>query len=176
MHLINNKPIKIHNTMKNIKNYILPALASAMFFTACNEQAAAPSQADIDAQVEAKIKSTTEQWKADCDKRIMDAAQLKKDSILVKMGKQAAPAPAAPQKPKTNTPPKNNTGGVKTPPPPPPPPPPAPAPEKPKGLKSLSDQAKETETKGLKSLSDQSKNEQKGDNSKGGLKALQDKK
>lgn len=161
--------------MKNIKNYILPAIASAMFFTACNEQATAPSQAEIDAQVEAKIKSTTEQWKADCDKKIMDAAQLKKDSILVKMGNQT-PAPVTPAKPKTATPPKNNTGGVKTPPPPPPPPPPTPAPEKPKGLKSLSDQAKETETKGLKSLSDQSKNEQKGENNRGGLKSLQDKK
>jgi hypothetical protein len=86
------------NRMKKLSFLIIPA--TAMFFVACNTEAPAPSQADIDAQVEAKVKAATDQLKAECDSRIMAAAQLKKDSILVKMGSKPAPAPA----PKPSTP------------------------------------------------------------------------
>lgn len=89
--------------MKKIQYIIVPALA-LMMFAACNTEVKGPSQAEIDAQVDAKVKSATEQLKAECDSRIMTAAQLKKDSILVKLGKQK-PAPAAPAK---TTPPKQN--------------------------------------------------------------------
>ena len=108
--------------MKKLSFLIIPA--TAMFFVACNTEAPAPSQADIDAQVEAKVKAATDQLKAECDSRIMAAAQLKKDSILVKMGSKPAPAPAPAPKP-APAPTKPPVKPVKpTPPPPPPPAPP----------------------------------------------------
>lgn len=107
--------------MKKLSFLIIPA--TAMFFVACNTEAPAPSQADIDAQVEAKVKAATDQLKAECDSRIMAAAQLKKDSILVKMGSKPAPAPAPKPAPAPTKPPVKP---VK----PTPPPPPAPAPVK----------------------------------------------
>ena len=67
--------------MKTIKYIITPALA-AFIFTACNNEVKGPSQAEIDTQVEAKVKAATDQLKADCDSRIMQAAQMKADSIL----------------------------------------------------------------------------------------------
>ncbi len=79
--------------MKEIKYIIAPAIALFMF-AACNTEVKGPSQAELDAQVDAKVKSATDQLKSECDSRIMSAAQLKKDSILVKLGKQK-PAPAA---------------------------------------------------------------------------------
>lgn len=96
--------------MKNLKYILVPALAGIMF-ASCNNEAQGPTQAEIDAQVEAKVKDATDKMKADCDAQIMNAAQLKKDSILVKMGKMKAPpappkAPAAPAPPKTGGPTK----------------------------------------------------------------------
>ncbi len=100
--------------MKKIQYIIVPALALCMF-AACNTEVKGPSQAELDAQVDAKVKSATDQLKSECDSRIMTAAQLKKDSILVKLGKQKpapvaakpAPAPKAPVKaPVKPTPPK----------------------------------------------------------------------
>ena len=76
--------------MKNLKYILVPALAGILF-ASCNSEAQGPSQAEIDAQVEAKVKDATDKMKADCDLQIMNAAQLKKDSILVKMGKMKAP-------------------------------------------------------------------------------------
>ncbi len=160
---------------------ILPVLAG-IFFTACNEGTQAPSQSEIDQQVEAKVKEATDKLKADCDAQIMNAAQQKKDSILVRLGNRAnttapkavptpAPKPApkpTPAPPKTKEPtkqaPVQNVPQPK---------------EQPKGLKSLSDQNKQESGKsgGLKSLSDQNKaqeaNKQQGG---GGLKSLRDNK
>ncbi len=91
--------------MKNLKYILVPALAGILF-ASCNSEAQGPSQAEIDAQVEAKVKDATDKMKADCDLQIMNAAQLKKDSILVKMGKMKAPTapPKAPATPKSPTP------------------------------------------------------------------------
>lgn len=154
--------------MKKLQYIIVPALAG-LFFTACNNEPKGPSQAELDTQVEAKVKATQDQLKADCDTRLMQAAQLKADSMLVKMVNKKSPAPAkvvsAPG-PKNTTPqpPKQTT--------------PPPVKDKPKGLKSLSDQAKQESGKGggLKSLSDQTKKEaaEKTPTKKGGLKSLSD--
>ncbi len=112
--------------MKNLKYILIPAL-TGFFFTACNTEPVGPSAAELDTQVEAKVKSATDQLKAECDSRLMQAAQLKADSVLAKVKKvapkpatPAAKAPVAPKTPpKAPTPPKTKT-------PPPPPPPPAP--------------------------------------------------
>lgn len=155
--------------MKKIQYIFAPAIVLA-FLASCNSAPQGPSQAEIDTQVEAKVKAATEQLKAECDSRIMAAAQLKKDSILVKMGMQKA-APAAKAAGKTD---KEKTP-IKVVPPPQPAPAPAPAPEKPKGLKGLSDQAKKDQgtTQGLKGLSDQEKAKTT-ETKKGGLKGLSD--
>lgn len=101
--------------MKNLKYIIVPALAAFMF-TACNNEVKGPSQAELDTQVEAKVKAATDQLKADCDSRIMQAALMKADSMIAKTaGKKvaapvAAPKPAAPApKPVTTTKPKTTT-------------------------------------------------------------------
>lgn len=115
--------------MKNLKYIIVPALAAFMF-TACNNEVKGPTQAEIDTQVELKVKAATDQLKADCDNRIMQAAQLKADSILAKTASQqveasapVAPAPKPAPKPTTKLTPKpevktnpkadrfNNNGG-----------------------------------------------------------------
>jgi hypothetical protein len=99
--------------MKNLKYIIVPAL-SAFMFTACNNEVKGPTQAEIDTQVEVKVKAATDQLKADCDSRIMEAAQLKADSMMAKtvtkkvepsapVAKPAAPAPK-PTTPKVTTP------------------------------------------------------------------------
>jgi hypothetical protein len=85
--------------MKSIKYIITPVLA-AFLFTACNNEVKGPSQADIDTQVEAKVKAATDQLKADCDNQIMQAAQIKADSILANVASKkevstVAPKPAA---------------------------------------------------------------------------------
>lgn len=111
--------------MKNLKYIIVPALAAFMF-TACNNEVKGPTQAEIDTQVELKVKAATDQLKADCDNRIMQAAQLKADSILAKtetkkveasvpVAKPVAPAPK-PTTPKVTTPVKSQTiesGGMR---------------------------------------------------------------
>ncbi|KXK43957.1 MAG: hypothetical protein UZ11_BCD004000394 [Bacteroidetes bacterium OLB11] len=159
---------------------ILPVLAG-IFFTACNEGTQAPSQSEIDQQVEAKVKEATDKLKADCDAQIMNAAQQKKDSILVRLGKatttvtKVVPAPAPKPAPKpTTAPPKTKEPTKEA------PVQNVPQPkEQPKGIKSLSDQNKQESGKsgGIKSLSDQNKaqeaNKQQGG---GGLKSLRDNK
>jgi hypothetical protein len=164
---------KKFKTMKKIQYIIVPALALCMF-AACNTEVKGPSQAELDAQVDAKVKSATDQLKSECDSRIMTAAQLKKDSILVKLGKQK-PAPVAPAKaaPPKQNPPKQNPPKVD---PPKVDPPKADPPKG--GLKGLSDQSKNENGggKGLKGLSDQNKQKATEEGKKGGLKGLQDKK
>lgn len=87
--------------MKNLKYILVPALAGIMF-ASCNDTPQGPSQADLDAKVEAKVKEETDKMRANCDAQIMQAAQLKKDSILVKMGMMKAP-PATPKTTRTTT-------------------------------------------------------------------------
>jgi hypothetical protein len=113
--------------MKTIKYLLIPAL-TGLLFTACNTEVKGPSQAELDTQVEAKLKSAVDQLKSDCDSRILQAAQTQADSMLAKAAKKApankvsAPAPVvkktekpkpAPAPVKTN--PKadrfNNNGG-----------------------------------------------------------------
>lgn len=81
--------------MKNLKYILLPVLAGVML-ASCNNTPQGPSQAELDAKVETKVKEATDKMKADCDAQIMQAAQLKKDSILVKMGKMPASAATKP--------------------------------------------------------------------------------
>ncbi len=101
--------------MKNLKYILLPVLAGVMF-ASCNNTPQGPSQAELDAKVETKVKEATDKMKADCDAQIMQAAQLKKDSILVKMGKMKAP-PVPPKTP-ASAPPKTPAAPPKTPTPP----------------------------------------------------------
>jgi hypothetical protein len=86
--------------MKTLKYIIVPVL-TGLLFVACNNEPKGPTQAELDTQVEAKVKAATDQLKADCDSRIMQAAQSQADSLL------ASAKPVA--KPVTPTPPKTRT-------------------------------------------------------------------
>jgi len=95
--------------MKSLKYLLVPAL-TGLLFAACNTAPQGPSQAELDAQVDAKVKAATDKLKTDCDARIMQAAQLKADTILASMAKTSAtakpaPAPHAPKAKLTATPP-----------------------------------------------------------------------
>jgi hypothetical protein len=158
--------------MKIVQYIMLPVL-TGLLFVACNTEPKGPSQAELDTQVEAKVKLATDQLKADCDNRIKQAAQAQADSLLAAAKPTAKPVtkpitPAQPIKAAPATPKVTET------------PTPPVIVEQPKGgLKGLSDQAKEVQgnSRGLKGLSDQAKQEEiKKENKKGGLKALQDKK
>ena len=95
---------------KNLKYILVPALAGILF-ASCNTEPTGPTAAELDTQVEAKVKEASDKMKADCDAQIMNVASMKKDSILVKMGKMKAP-PATPKAPVAPAPPKNNTPKV----------------------------------------------------------------
>jgi hypothetical protein len=60
--------------------------------------------------VNAKVQSTIDQLKADCDAKIMQAAQLRADSIIAATAKPGAKPAAKPSKPapKPTTPPKKD--------------------------------------------------------------------
>lgn len=96
--------------MKNVKYLLIPAL-TGLFFTACNTEPKGPTQAELDTQVEAKVKAAADKLKADCDASIMQAAQAQADSMM------AAAKPSG--KPVTKTAPPKNVKPT-TPPPPPP--------------------------------------------------------
>ncbi|MBK8684924.1 MAG: hypothetical protein KBF25_10410 [Chitinophagaceae bacterium] len=105
--------------MKKVQYILVPVLAGLMF-TACNTEVKGPSQAELDTQVEAKVKSEAERLKAECDNNLMTAAKAKADSIMAKATNQKAPVAAPkPAQVKNNTP-KNNPPKQTTPPPPPP--------------------------------------------------------
>jgi hypothetical protein len=111
--------------MKTLKYLLIPAL-TGLLFVACNTEPKGPSQAELDTQVDAKVKAATDQLKADCDNRIMQAAQMKADSVIAIAAKRAG-VKKAPPTPKATTPapPKvvKKTPPPKVVPPPPPPPP-----------------------------------------------------
>ena len=110
--------------MKSLKYILVPAL-TGLLFVACKTEPTGPSQADLDTQVEAKVKSATDQLKADCDMRMMQAAQMKADSVLAKVKPATAkpattpvaspapvkekPKPAAKPKPAPPTKPSNTS-------------------------------------------------------------------
>lgn len=85
--------------MKTLK-YILVPVLGGLLFTACNNAPVGPTQAELDTQVEAKVKAATDQLASDCNARIMQAAQLQADSMFAKLGNKPAPVTT---KPKTTT-------------------------------------------------------------------------
>ncbi len=118
----------------------------ALLLSSCGSEVKGPSDADIAAQVDAKVNSAKAQMKSNCDNSIMQAAQAKADSMLAKVTKPttqkvvAVPVPPAPPK------------AVKTPPPPPkvvkaPPAPPKPKTEKEKVVDRFKKADVKTETK-----------------------------
>lgn len=118
--------------MKIVQYIMLPVL-TGLLFVACNTEPKGPSQAELDTQVEAKVKLATDQLKADCDSRINQAAQAQADSLLAAAKPTAKPvtkpitpaqpikaAPATPKVTETPAPPVksnpktdrfNNNGG-----------------------------------------------------------------
>jgi len=118
--------------MKIVQYIMLPVL-TGLLFAACNTEPKGPSQAELDTQVEAKVKLATDQLKADCDNRIKQAAQAQADSLLAAAKPTAKPvtkpitpaqpikaAPATPKVTETPAPPVksnpktdrfNNNGG-----------------------------------------------------------------
>jgi len=118
--------------MKIVQYIMLPVL-TGLLFVACNTEPKGPSQAELDTQVEVKVKLATDQLKADCDSRINQAAQAQADSLLAAAKPTAKPvtkpitpaqpikaAPATPKVTETPAPPVksnpktdrfNNNGG-----------------------------------------------------------------
>ena len=91
--------------MKKIKYIIVPALMG-IIMASCNSEPKGPTQAELDSQVEAKVKTATDQLKSDCDNRIMDAARANADSIMnvaKPQGKTTASAPTSKTKTTTST-------------------------------------------------------------------------
>ncbi len=86
--------------MKTLKYIMVPVL-TGLLFVACNNEPKGPTQAELDTQVEAKVKAATDQLKADCDTRIMQAAQLQADSLLAAVKPVAQPT--TPVKTRTTT-------------------------------------------------------------------------
>ncbi|MBK8685328.1 MAG: hypothetical protein IPN26_10200 [Bacteroidetes bacterium] len=104
--------------MKKVQYILVPVLAGLMF-TACNTEVKGPSQAELDTQVEAKVKSEAERLKAECDNNLMTAAKAKADSIMAKATNQKHRLQRLNQH-KWKITPKNNPPKQTTPPPPPP--------------------------------------------------------
>jgi len=100
--------------MKTLKYILVPAL-TGILFAACNTEPKGPTQAELDTQVDAKVQTANDQMKADCDMRLMQAAQLQADSMLAKGG--SATRPATPLPPKTRTTPTTTTKTTAPPPP-----------------------------------------------------------
>ena len=86
--------------MKIVQYIMLPVL-TGLLFVACNTEPKGPSQAELDTQVEAKVKLATDQLKADCDSRINQAAQAQADSLLAAAKPTAKPVtkPITPAQP-----------------------------------------------------------------------------
>ena len=103
--------------MKSIK-YILTPVLAGIILASCNSEVKGPSQSELDAQVDAKVKSEVERLKTECDNNLMNAAKMKADSIMAAASKKA-PAKTQPvaKTPKTNPP--KAVPPKQTPPPPP---------------------------------------------------------
>ena len=99
--------------MKKLQYIIAPFMAAAVL-VACNNEPQGPTQAELDAQVEAKVEEVKTQLKADCDAKLMQAATAIKDSMLMSAAATPATAakPAAPAKATTKPTPKPTTTGV----------------------------------------------------------------
>jgi len=127
-------------------------LALAIAFNSCkNDNSAEQAIKDnlkIDSTVNVRLATLRQSLKDDCQKSYMVKAQAMADSII-----NIATKKGAIKKPVTK------------------PSAPAPAPQKPGGLKGLSDQSQQPTGKGLKGMSDQSKEQQQ---TKKGLKGLSD--
>jgi outer membrane biosynthesis protein TonB len=80
--------------MKKLQYILAPFMAAAVL-VACNTQPAGPSDAEISAQVDAKVEEVKAKLKADCDANLMNAATAIKDSTIMSMGSKPAPATAA---------------------------------------------------------------------------------
>ncbi|MBK7763565.1 MAG: hypothetical protein IPI46_09360 [Bacteroidetes bacterium] len=90
--------------MKSLKYILIPVLGG-LLFTACNNAPAGPTQAELDTQVEAKVKAATDQLATDCNTRILQAAQLQADSMLAKLGNKPTPIATKPKTTKPTPPP-----------------------------------------------------------------------
>ncbi len=75
--------------MKYTKHILFAGLA-AVTFASCNQEAAAPSEADIATKVSEKVEAAKAQLKADCDKNVMDEALRVADSVMVKAANKPA--------------------------------------------------------------------------------------
>ncbi|MBP6456891.1 MAG: hypothetical protein KA275_09215 [Chitinophagaceae bacterium] len=158
--------------MKYTKHILFAGLA-AVTFASCNQEAAAPSEADIATKVSEKVEAAKAQLKADCDKNVMDEAIRLADSVMVKAANKPArtvtkvvnaPAPKTPVKAPVKVPvkvtekSKTTQGG---------------------GLRTQSDKAKandktSTQGGGLRTQSDKSKSEDSKAVQGGGLRSRSD--
>lgn len=160
-------------------HYILAPFMAAAVLVSCNTQPAGPTDAELTAQVDAKVEEVKAKLKSDCDANLRNAATMMKDSMMLSATATPAPAAAKPApvatKPTPKPTPKPAPAPVK-PTPKPEAPKPTPAPDKPKGLQGLSDQNKQNQPGGggLKGLSDQEKAKAVESGKKGGLKGLSD--
>jgi hypothetical protein len=105
LQILHDKPIK-HNK-ENMKKIIFAILPAVALFASCANDGGAPSQAELDAKVKARVDAAIDQAKTDCDARIIQSSQLRADSIIgarnapkpqpavVPVEKPAAPAKAA---------------------------------------------------------------------------------
>ncbi len=141
--------------MKNLKYILIPAL-TGIFFTACNTEPVGPSAAELDTQVEAKVKAATDQLKAECDSRLMQAAQLKADSLIAKAAGKKPIAVAPAPKPKPSTPATVPTKGT------------------PKQVAPKSEPSKTVQGGGLRTQSDKAKAHDKKAVEGGGLRSQSD--
>jgi outer membrane biosynthesis protein TonB len=74
-------------------HYILAPFMAAAVLVACNTQPAGPTDAELTAQVDAKVEEVKAKLKSDCDANLRNAASMMKDSII--MSATTTPAPAA---------------------------------------------------------------------------------
>lgn len=81
-------------------HYILAPFMAAAVLVACNTQPAGPTDAELTAQVDAKVEEVKAKLKSDCDANLRNAASMIKDSILLSASTSAKPTPA-PAKPAT---------------------------------------------------------------------------
>ena len=77
-------------------HYILAPFMAAAVLVSCNTQPAGPTDAELTAQVDAKVEEVKAKLKSDCDANLRNAASMMKDSILMSAATTTAPAAAKP--------------------------------------------------------------------------------